>query len=128
MKFTQENASSLGLTVPQLSILNTIRLKPNLTLKNITEELSLPKSTVSTALDGLVNLGLVERKTSQEDRREINLKVTTKGKQLSQKSIENSSSYRAMAFTLESLPKEDIESLLRIHHDLLVYLKRMNIL
>jgi MarR family transcriptional regulator, organic hydroperoxide resistance regulator len=128
VKFTQQNASSLGLTVPQLGILNMIRSRPGLTLKNVTELLSLPKSTVSMAVDGLVNLGLVEREPSQEDRREVHVNATARGKEISQKSIENSLSYKAMAAALEKLPEEDIQLLVRIHNDLLASLKQTNLL
>ncbi|MFD0771211.1 MarR family winged helix-turn-helix transcriptional regulator [Bacillus sp. CGMCC 1.60114] len=126
IKFTHQNASSLGLTVQQIGILNTIYAIPNITLKDISERLSAPKSTVSVNVDELVNLGLIERKQSQEDRREIKLKVTTKGQETSKKSIENSTSYKAMALALEQLQEEDIQTLLRIHKDLLVSLQQFH--
>ncbi|CAG9613455.1 hypothetical protein BACCIP111899_02670 [Bacillus rhizoplanae] len=126
IKFTHQNASSLGLTVQQMGILNTIYAIPNITLKDISERLSAPKSTVSVNVDELVNLGLIERKQSQEDRREIKLKVTTKGQEVSKKSIENSTSYKAMALALEQLQEEDIQTLLRIHKDLLVSLQQFH--
>jgi len=47
IKFTQNNASSLGLTVQQMGILNWIASKPGSTLKAVTEQLGIPKSTVS---------------------------------------------------------------------------------
>ena len=97
IKFTNRNASSLGLTVQQMGILNTIYGIPNITLKSIAERLSIPKSTVSVNVNELVNLGLLERIPSSEDRREIKLKVTMKGQEISQKSIENSTSYKAMS-------------------------------
>ncbi|MGV2488012.1 UNVERIFIED_CONTAM: winged helix-turn-helix transcriptional regulator, partial [Bacillus mycoides] len=78
-----------------------------------------PKSTMSVNVDELVNLGLIERKQSHEDRREIQLKVTTKGQEISKRSIENSTSYKAMELALEQLSEEDIQTLLRIHNDLL---------
>ncbi|MBU4643244.1 MarR family transcriptional regulator, partial [Bacillus toyonensis] len=53
IKFTNQNASSLGLTVQQMGILNTIYGIPNITLKSISERLSVPKSTVSVNVDEL---------------------------------------------------------------------------
>lgn len=126
IKFTHQNASSLGLTVQQMGILNTIYINPDLTLKAISERLSMPKSTVSINIDELVNLGLVGRKQSQKDRREVKLKVTSKGKEVSKKAIENSTSYKAMAFALEQFQEEDIQALLRIHNNLLAYLQQLN--
>ncbi|MFB8426931.1 MarR family winged helix-turn-helix transcriptional regulator [Priestia megaterium] len=126
IKFTQDNASSLGLTVQQMGVLNWISSNPGSTLKAVTEQLDIPKSTVSVSIDGLVNLGLVEREQSKENRREVNLKVTIKGSNISQKSIKNASSYKAVASALEKFSKEDIDSLLHMHKSLLSSLKEIN--
>lgn len=124
IKFTHQNASSLGLTVQQMGILNTIYALPNVTLKEISERLSVPKSTVSVNVDELVNLQLIERKQSNEDRREIKLKVTNQGQEASKKSIENSTSYKAMELALQQLQEDDVQTLLRIHKDLLISLQQ----
>ncbi|MEK9549455.1 MarR family winged helix-turn-helix transcriptional regulator [Bacillus cereus] len=124
IKFTHQNASSLGLTVQQMGILNTIYALPNVTLKEISERLSVPKSTVSVNVDELVNLQLIERKQSDEDRREIKLKVTNQGQEASKKSIENSTSYKAMELALQQLQEDDVQTLLRIHKDLLISLQQ----
>ncbi len=126
IKFTQDNASSLGLKVQQMGVLNWISSNPGSTLKAVTEQLDIPKSTVSVSIDGLVNLGLVEREQSKENRREVNLKVTIKGRDISQKSIKNASSYKAVASALEKFSKEDIDSLLHMHKSLLSSLKEIN--
>lgn len=123
IKFTQKNAASLGLTSPQMGILNTISSAPGKTLKEISEKLFLSKSTISVSVDDLVNAGLVERKVSEEDRREINLYVTDKGRQLSKKSCDNALSYRAMVAALEKIPENDIRLLLGIHRELQANLK-----
>lgn len=123
VKFTQQNASSLGLTVQQMGILNTIYSSPNITLKEITEKLQLSKSTVSINVDDLVNAQLIERKTSEEDRREINLKITTAGKELAKKSCQNASSYKAMMSALETISEEKIQGLLESHKQLLANLQ-----
>ncbi|MBH0347233.1 MarR family transcriptional regulator [Bacillus thuringiensis serovar muju] len=124
IKFTHQNASSLGLTVQQMGILNTIYAIPNITLKDISERLSIPKSTVSVNVDDLVNLEFIERKQSDEDRREIKLKVTPKGQETSKKSIENSTSYKAMSLALQQLQEDDVQTLLRIHKTLLTSIKQ----
>lgn len=121
-EFTQQNAESLGLTLPQLGILNTIYSCPLITLKEITDKLFIPKSTASVNVDELVNLGFVERKASKDDRREINLSLTAKGKELSKKSAETPASYNAMISALEKIPKEDVQTLLLIHKELLRFL------
>ena len=118
-KFTQQNAESLGLTLPQLGILNTIYSSPVITLKALTEKLLIPKSSACVNVDELVNLSLVERKASEDDRREVNLTLTTAGKEISKKSIQTPASYIAMIAALEKMPMEDIHALLRIHKELL---------
>jgi MarR family transcriptional regulator, organic hydroperoxide resistance regulator len=122
MKFTQQNAAALGLTVAQMGILNTISLKPGITLKEVTEKLLLPKSSVSVAVDDLVNSGLVERRSSAGDRREINLSATEQGMKLFKKSCASPLSYIAMSHALERIPEADIQSLLRLHGELLSHL------
>ena len=118
-KFTKQNAASLGLTLQQMGILNTIYASPDITLTEITEKLQLSKSTVSINVEDLVNLGFVERKPSAEDRREIYLRLTTAGQELSKKSCQNAPSYRAMMFALEKLSEENTQFLLQIHNRLL---------
>ena len=119
VKFTQQNASSLGLSVLQMGILNTIYAAPNITLKEITEKLQLPKSTVSSNVDDLFEAKLIERKTGEDDRREINLKLTAAGETLAKQSCQNASSYKAMAAALNDFSEEEIQQLLRLHKALL---------
>ena len=67
-------------------------------------------------------MGLVEREFSDEDRREVKLKLTIEGEEVSKKSSRNSISYKAMLSALENMPDEDIQSLLRIQKELLNHL------
>lgn len=122
-KFTMQNAASLGLTLHQMGILNIINSHPNITLKEITEKLQIPKSTVSINVDELVNLDLIDRKTNSNNRREINLTSTAKGKEKSLKSSENALSYRAMMAALEKLPEDTIQNLIKTHEELLAHLQ-----
>lgn len=122
-RFTSQNADSLGLTLQQMGILNIISAFPEITLKGITDKLNLPKSTVSVNVDSLVNLELIDRKITEENRREIHLTSTSKGKELSQKSSQNSLSYRAMALALEKIAEEDVQALIRIHEELINHLR-----
>lgn len=122
-RFTSQNADSLGLTLQQMGILNIISAFPEITLKEITDKLSIPKSTVSVNVDSLVNLGLIDRKINEENRREIHLTSTPKGKELSKESSQNALSYRAMALALEKINQEDVQALIRVHKELLNHLQ-----
>ena len=121
--FTSKNANSLGLTVMQMGILNIISAFPEITLKEISEKLKLPKSTVSVNVDSLVSLELIRRNIIEEDRREIHLVSTSKGKELTQKSSQNALSYRSMIYALEKIQHEDIAGLIKMHKELLDHLR-----
>ena len=117
-RFTQQNAEGLGVTLPQLGILNTIYSSPAITLKALTEKMLIPKSSACVNVDELVKLSLVQRKVSENDRREVNLTLTAAGIEISKKSIQMPTSYIAMMAALEKMPMEDIQALLRIHKEL----------
>lgn len=87
----KKNAHELSVTLQQLFILNTLATNSNLTLKSLTEiiYMSLSKISVSLIVDKLVEQSIVERKTSDTDRRQIKLNITEKGVQPYQKSQSN---------------------------------------
>ncbi|WP_462410603.1 MarR family winged helix-turn-helix transcriptional regulator [Neobacillus sp. Marseille-QA0830] len=91
---------------------------PELTQQEIAERLISSKSTISVGVDKLVKMGLVEREISDEDRREVKLKLSNKGEEVSKASSRNSISYKAMLTALDNIPEEDIQSLLRIQKEL----------
>ncbi|OIK12644.1 MarR family winged helix-turn-helix transcriptional regulator [Bacillus sp. MUM 13] len=121
-QFTKKNAESFGLTLQQLSILNTLYAVPELTQQELAEKLISSKSTISVSVDKLVNMGLAERGFFGEDRREVKVKLTLKGEEVSKKSSKNSISYRAMLSAIENMADEDIQTLLRIQKELLNHL------
>lgn len=122
-RFASQNADSLGLTLSQMGIMNIISAYPEITLKEITEKLNLPKSTVSINVDNLVNLELIERRINEKDRRETHYTSTSKGKELSKRSSQSALSYRAMTLALEKISEEDAQALIRIHKELLNHLR-----
>lgn len=119
VKLSQTNAASLGITLQQMAILNTLFLKPDVSLKELAERLSTPKSTISVNIDGLVQSGLVERQASPESRREVRLNITEKGKEHAKKSIENATSYKAMANIVNQMPEKAVQELLDLNHGMI---------
>lgn len=117
---TKKNAESVGLTLQQLSILNTLFTFPALTQQELANRLITSKSTISVGIDILITKSLVERKFSEEG--EVKLKVTNKGEEVSKETSKNSLSYKAMLAALEKMSEEDIQSLLRIQKELCHYL------
>lgn len=124
-KFTQQNAERLGLTLQQLSIVNLLKFTPGITLKEITQRLLSAKSTVSVSVEGLVQLGFVERQTSTGDRREINLRLTSEGEKVSKSSAQNPYSYQAMVTALEQMEETEIGQIVDLNKKLLENLQKV---
>ncbi len=119
VKMEQQNAASLGLSLQQMSILNTLHATPEMKLKELTERLVSSKSTLSVNIDGLVKAGLVVREIPMHNRREVKLRLTDRGKDISKQSIVKSTSSQAILNVLNHLTAEEIDQLLRINEGVL---------
>ena len=71
-----------GLTPSQAFMLRVILEKPQSYQNELAKEMNITKPTVSRGLDGLAKLGLIERRVSEQDAREIQVNPTTKAKEL----------------------------------------------
>lgn len=127
VKLSQQNAASLGITLQQMGVLNTLAAKPHITLKELTESLMSSKSTMSVTIESLVQAGLVDRQASTHNRREVRLSVTEEGRLVSRKSVENASAYRAMSLVLDELEPEEIQTLLKMNQHILAKLEASQI-
>ena len=79
--FLQNNASCCnGITLTQCHTLLEIENKEVITITDLANNLSLDKSTVSRTVDGLVNIGLVDRTIPKNNRRTTELCLTDLGK------------------------------------------------
>lgn len=76
--------SDYDITPSQYAVLRCLWEKEDMTPKQISERLFLENSTISGVLDRMQKKGLVERLVNPEDRREIRVTVTEKGKELEQ--------------------------------------------
>lgn len=70
---------SCGLTIPQVMVLRAIRSLGDVTVKRISDDVSLSQATVTTILNRLEDRQLVERMRSNSDRRIVNARLTEKG-------------------------------------------------
>ena len=117
---TWQHADDLGITIFQLQILRVLSIEQNLSLQDLTKELHVGKSTVSSTIDRLVKAGLVKREQSSQDRRAIVLNLTDLGH-------ERQKSGQAMFYEklkgLDRIPKEQIDELLDIHQLIIKNLK-----
>src|SRR3954452_23366193 len=69
-----------GLSVPQFRALCLLARFPTATLSHVAEHLGSSQPSASRLISGLVTRGLVARKESPDDRRQISLVLTARGK------------------------------------------------
>lgn len=81
-KIVQKTAMANDLTVAQYAVLTTIAPYKEMTQKELSQVMQFPKSTLSQAVDGLVKAELMTRHPVKENRREMQLIITEKGKLL----------------------------------------------
>lgn len=123
VQITRQYGSELGLTFLQLAIVNTISFHQGGTLKQVSEQLSLSKSTASTQVDQLVAKGMIHRETSKTDRRETVLSLTNQGAHAAQKSITILPFYQATTEQLATKEPEDVHGLIETLEQLLEQLQ-----
>ncbi|MCW8891112.1 MAG: MarR family winged helix-turn-helix transcriptional regulator [Sedimenticola sp.] len=71
-----------GLTIPQVMVLRAIDTLGDVTVKRISDNVSLSQATVTTILNRLEDRLLVERVRIQADKRIVNARLTNKGKKV----------------------------------------------
>ncbi|THB66144.1 MAG: MarR family transcriptional regulator [Gammaproteobacteria bacterium] len=69
----------VGLTTPQLMVMQTIRELGDVPIKSIASEVNLTQATVTTILDRLENNGMISRERGTADRRKVFITITEKG-------------------------------------------------
>ena len=116
MRFVQKTAADNGLSVPQYTILVTIAPEKEMTQKTIGEKTFLPKSTLSQAVEGLVQAGFIHRKQVEENRREMLLSLSSKGETLLRGIHQQDGSiHQLTAGAVETLSEEQFTGLLEAH-------------
>lgn len=78
--FGRELAQSVGLTAPQLRVLQIVAETGQCTATAISQRMRISQATVTSLVDKLVRQEMVFREKSQSDRRQTNILVTEKGK------------------------------------------------
>lgn len=84
-KYSQTNLESQllqGITSTELSVLSVTVEKPDIILKEISQRLDLPASTLTSAIDRLEQRNLIKRTISKRDRRSFGLELTEEGLKL----------------------------------------------
>ncbi|MBA9027106.1 MULTISPECIES: MarR family winged helix-turn-helix transcriptional regulator [Bacillaceae] len=124
MRFVQKTAVENGLSVPQYSILISIAPLKEMTQKTLGELTFLPKSTLSQAVDGLVQAGWLYRKQVEGNRREIQLTLSDKGETFL-KTIHRKEGgiHQVFQAAIEILTEKQVEELLKSHLQITNYLE-----
>ena len=69
-----------GLTIPQIMVLRAIETLGDVTVKRVSQDVSLSQATVTTILNRLEERKLIERVRSQVDKRIVNARLTEHGR------------------------------------------------
>lgn len=77
--YSRKLGKKSGLTTPQLIVLRAIDASENITVTELSRQVSLSQATVTSILNRMEKAGLVNRKRSDEDRRRVNLQVSDRG-------------------------------------------------
>lgn len=101
-----------GITLAQCHTLLEIESKQKESLTELANTLGLDKSTVSRTVDGLVNIGLVDRSIPAENRRMAVLQLTNAGKNMCQ--AINSSNDVYFENSLSVLNEKEISEFIRL--------------
>ena len=107
--------SSLGITPSQYSVLSCLWGRIHATPKQLAEILGIETSTVSGLLDRLQKTGLIDRIVNSEDRREVQVIATQKGRDLEKPVtviIDDMNKEVLKTFTQDEIDK--LKSMLRI--------------
>ena len=96
-----------GVTLTQCHTLMELDKQDNISLKDLSERLYLDKSTLSRIVEGLVNIGLVDREIPKNNRRTILIKLTKKGVSVCEKINKDNNLY--FQKVLDSLSKDQLQ-------------------
>jgi DNA-binding MarR family transcriptional regulator len=76
----KNGSSCCGVSLAQCHVLLELENTDSVSLSDLSQSMGLDRSTLSRTVDSMVNDGFVERKTFSEDRREVRIMLTQKGK------------------------------------------------
>ena len=76
----QSDCCQCGINESQCFLVVEIGRKPGISVKELAETVGLDKSGISRGVEELVRKGFVNRETSKEDRRSVELSLTDSGK------------------------------------------------
>ena len=100
---SKDGADCCGISRAQCDALFEISKKDENSLVDLTQALGLDASTMSRTIDGMVHIGLVDRRLNPTDRRYVAIRLTAQGKKL-HRTIDDSYN-RRFSSLFELIPK-----------------------
>jgi len=102
----------IGLSVPQCDVLSTLTEEGGVSQQALAKRLYVTKGNISGLLDRLETAGLVERRSTANDRRQYEIHLTEAGKEAADKAI--AIQHGVISRTLGRMKPDDLEQLERL--------------
>ena len=100
---------AIGLSVPQCDVLTTLTEAEGVSQQTLAKRLYVTKGNISGLIDRLAEAGLVERRSTANDRRQHAIYLTQAGRLMADKAI--AVQHRWIASTLGRMTEPDLEAL-----------------
>jgi DNA-binding MarR family transcriptional regulator len=124
-QFIHKTAMANDLSIPQYALLMTLAPKREMTQKQLGNKTHFPKSTLSQAVDGLVQLELITRHPVEENRREMQLTLSEKGKLLYETMrLQEGSIYLALESAIDTLTEKQYDEVLSVQLQIAIVLEK----
>ena len=122
---SQNNSSCCcGVTLSQCHTLMELSKTENITLNQLSEQLSIDKSAASRTVENLVTKKMVERSIPKENRRTTNLKLTQTGINVCQQINNGNDDYYSKA--MGTIPADDLAVFLRSFENMVSHMSQLN--
>jgi len=113
------STDELGINTLQLLILEILMQNKDTGITDLAEQLQFGISTVSTAVDQLVTMGLIRRSRGETDRRTVHLSITEEGTRLVRSIFQPDSQLMRRLSPMSELPEEELRIMLKVHQKIL---------
>jgi len=122
---SQNNSSCCcGVTLSQCHTLMELSNTDNITLNQLSKQLSIDKSAASRTVENLVTKKMVERSIPKENRRTTNLKLTKSGINVCQQINNGNDDYYSKA--MGTIPADDLAVFLRSFENMVSHMSQLN--
>jgi DNA-binding MarR family transcriptional regulator len=115
-----ERLREIGLSVPQCDVLTTLTEREGVSQQVLARRLYVTKGNISGLLDRLETAGLVERRSTESDRRQYEIHLTSAGRLAAEKAIALQRAYIGSTFG-----RMDVESLAELERLLVMVRDRI---